>query len=54
MRALCIPVNGDAQVVDVEITLSWLQEQVGGYIQPVYVETFSLTAAGARSMPASG
>lgn len=51
MRALCIPANGDAQIVDVEISLSWLQEQVGGYIQPVYVDTV-LTDDGRREVDA--
>lgn len=51
MRALRIPVDGDVQVVDVDITLSWLQEQVGRYIEPVYVDQV-LTDRGRREVDA--
>lgn len=51
MRALFIPVDGDVHVVDSDITLSWLQEQVGGYIQPVYVAQV-LTDRGRREVDA--
>ena len=51
MRALCIPTAGDVRVVDVEVTLSWLQQQVGGYIQPVYVDQV-LTDRGRREVDA--
>jgi hypothetical protein len=39
MRALRIPTEGCAEVVDVDITLDWLQAQVGGPQRLVLVVT---------------
>lgn len=51
MRALRIPVADDVEVVDVDITLDWLQAQVGGLIEHVYVYEV-LTDRGRRPVDA--
>ena len=51
MKALRIPVSGPTELVDVDVTLKWLQEQVGGFIEHVYVYEV-LTDQGRRHVDA--
>jgi hypothetical protein len=51
MRALRIPTDGRVELVDVDVTLEWLQHQVGGMIEVVHVDQI-LTDAGRRSVDA--
>jgi hypothetical protein len=52
MKALRIPTDGSAEVVDVDVTLDWLQTQVGGMIEVVRVDRI-LTDAGNRNVECS-
>lgn len=51
MRALRIPSDGSAELVDVDVTLDWLQAQVGGMIEVIHIDQV-LTDAGRRRVQA--
>lgn len=51
MKALRIPTDGRAEVVDVDVTLDWLQAQVGGLIEVVHLDRV-LTDSGRRRVDA--